>query len=203
MSNLIKKLANKLKDRPVGVVGERKEFSVLIPLIQDEESVLFEVRGSDIRQAGDVCFPGGRIEEGETPIEAALRETEEEIGIPREEIKILGRFDSVLEVNRIRMNTVVGVLPKDYKDKLKLAENEVSEVFTVPMSFFLENEPDYFKGEIIQDDTGFPYSKHNINPEYKWRKAYQDIYFWHFDGQVIWGLTAVVMEWFIKKLIRD
>lgn len=203
MSDLIKKIEEKLTGRPVGVVGERKEYSVLIPIIEDEERLLFEVRGSEIRQAGDICFPGGRMEEGETPVETALRETEEEIGIPREDIRVLGRFDSVLEVNRIRMNTVVGVLPKDYKEKLVLAEKEVAEVFTVPISFFLENEPDYFKGEIVQDDRGFPYAKHNIKPDYKWRKAYQDIYFWHFGGRVIWGLTAVVVQWFLKKLIKE
>ena len=203
MSDLIKKIEEKLTGRPVGVVGERKEYSVLIPIIEGEESLLFEVRGSEIRQAGDICFPGGRMEEGETPVETALRETEEEIGIPREDIRVLGRFDSVLEVNRIRMNTVVGVLPKDYKEKLVLAEKEVAEVFTVPISFFLENEPDYFKGEIVQDDRGFPYAKHNIKPDYKWRKAYQDIYFWHFGGRVIWGLTAVVVQWFLKKLIQE
>ncbi len=203
MSELIREIEKKLKDRPVGVVGERKEYSVLIPIIEGEDSLLFEVRGNEIRQAGDICFPGGRIEEGETAIEAALRETEEEIGIPRDGIRVLGRFDSVLEVNRIRMSTVVGVLPKDYRDKLKLADKEVAEVFTAPISFFLNNEPDYFKGEIVQDDRGFPYAKHNIKPDYKWRKAYQDIYFWHFGERVIWGLTAAVVQWFLKKLIKE
>ena len=70
----IEELRSKLDGRPVGVVGKRKEFAVLIPLIEEDGEVklLFEVRSKDIRQPGDVCFPGGKIEEGESETEAAL-----------------------------------------------------------------------------------------------------------------------------------
>lgn len=194
-------IKEKLKDRPVGVIGKRKEFAVLIPLIEmnDGLHVLFEVRGKTINQPGDVCFPGGKMEEGESVIETALRENEEEMGIPQEDVNIIGRFDSLLEVNRLRLHTAVGVIKEETLKKINL-NYEVSEYFTVPVKYLLDNEPDYYKGDIIQDDTGFPYEKHGIDPNYKWRKAYQDIYFWHYEGHCIWGLTAAILQWFLEKM---
>ena len=83
-------IREKLKDRPVGVIGKRKEYAVLVPLIEKdgEAALLLEVRSKDIRQPGDVCFPGGRVEEGESFQETALRETEEEIGISALDIEV-------------------------------------------------------------------------------------------------------------------
>lgn len=198
----IDELRGKLEGRPIGVVGKRKEFAVLIPLIEEDGEVklLFEVRSKDIRQPGDVCFPGGRIEEGETETEAALRETKEETGVGHEYVDVLGRFDSVLEVNRIRMHTTVGLLKEGWREQLA-PDEEVAELFTVPLKFFKENEPDYYKGRIIQDTEGFPYEKHGINPNYKWRDAWQDIFFWHWEGHTIWGLTAAIVQWMTEVLL--
>ena len=197
-------IKEKLTGRPVGVIGKRREFAVLVPLILEDGEVklLFEVRSRDIRQPGDVCFPGGRVEEGETFSETALRETFEEIGIPAEDIEPYGLFDSMMEVNRIRMHTLVGRLPDNWREKIK-TDSEVAEVFTVPLRFFKENEPDYYKGKIIQDTEGFPYEKHGIDPNYRWRDAYQDIYFWHYEGHLIWGLTAGITKWFCDEIITD
>lgn len=198
----IEDLRGKLAGRPVGVVGKRKEFAVLIPLIEEEGEVklLFEVRSKDVRQPGDVCFPGGKIEEGETETEAAIRETTEETGIGHEYIEVLGRFDSVLEVNRIRMHTTVGLLKDGWKDQLA-PDGEVAELFTVPLDFFRETEPDYYRGRIIQDTEGFPYEKHGLDPNYKWRDAWQDIFFWHWEGHTIWGLTAAIVQWMTEVLL--
>lgn len=202
MDITLENIRDTLKDRPIGVIGKRKEFAVLIPLIEEkgEVELVFEVRSKDIAQPGDVCFPGGRVEEGETFEETALRETFEEIGIPAEDIESFGRFDSLLEVNRIRMHTLVGKLPGDWREKL-CPDSEVAEVFTVPLRFFRDNEPDYYRGKIIQDTEGFPYEAHGISPDYRWREAYQDLYFWHYEGHLIWGLTAAIIKWFCEEVL--
>ncbi|MBR6955620.1 MAG: CoA pyrophosphatase [Firmicutes bacterium] len=198
----VEELRRKLDGRPIGVVGKRKEFAVLIPLIEEDGEVklLFEVRSKDIRQPGDVCFPGGKIEEGESETEAALREMAEETGVGPEYVEVLGRFDSVLEVNRIRMHTAVGLMKEGWREQLD-PDGEVAEIFTVPLKFFKETEPDYYKGRIIQDTEGFPYEKHGINPEYMWRDAWQDIFFWHWEGHTIWGLTAAIVQWMTEVLL--
>ena len=76
-------------------IGKEKEtsFAVLIPLIKKEDGyhVLFEVRARHLnKQPGEVCFPGGKVEPGETTYEAAVRETTEELFIQREHIESSG-----------------------------------------------------------------------------------------------------------------
>ena len=198
----LNEIKSKLEGRPVGVIGKRREFAVLIPLVMEEgePSLVFEVRSKDIRQPGDVCFPGGKAEEGEDFSDTALRETYEELGIPQGSIEVYGRFDSMMEVNRIRMHTLVGRFPDDWKDRLD-PDEEVASVFTAPLRFFKENEPDHYKGKIIQDTEDFPYEKHGIDPNYRWREAFQDIYFWHYEEHLIWGLTAGIIKWFVDEIL--
>ena len=196
-------IAMKLKDRPIGVIGKRREYSVLMPLVERDGKIcfLFEVRSQDIAQPGDVCFPGGRIEEGETATEAAIRETEEEMGLKREDIDVFGRFDSMLEVGRIVMHTVVARIDESALGSMS-PDSEVREWFTVPLDFFAQNKPDYHPIPIIQSTENFPFEKHGIDPDYRWRKAYSDTFFWHYEGHLIWGLTAGIVEWFMEKIMN-
>lgn len=66
------------------LLGERHRYAVLCPLVEREDGLhfLYEVRAAPSVRAGEVCFPGGRMETGESPAECALRETEEELAIP-------------------------------------------------------------------------------------------------------------------------
>ena len=73
----IDQIRTKLTDREVGTIGKHKFFSVCIPLVPTDEglSVLMEVRASELKtQPGDICFPGGNMEDGETPLECAQRD---------------------------------------------------------------------------------------------------------------------------------
>ena len=124
-----------LSERRVGAIDGRKYFSVMLLLVQGEKGlrILFEQRSRKMKtQPGDVCFPGGRIEPDETPLECALRETEEEIGIGREQIRVLGQFDTLYEISDITMYTFVGAVEEDALQHLKLNPAEVETVFTVP-----------------------------------------------------------------------
>ena len=73
------------------ILPVKRRNAVLIPLVEKEGElhILFEVRQAGIRQGGEICFPGGMIEEGETAEEAAVRETAEELLIPAEKIEVI------------------------------------------------------------------------------------------------------------------
>ena len=95
MSAELNALRRRFDGHQPGLMGARHEFAVLCPLVErpDGLHLLFEVRAANLKQGGEVCFPGGRREPEESLIECALRETEEELSIPRSEITLLGTPD--------------------------------------------------------------------------------------------------------------
>ena len=189
-------IKEKMAGRKPGVIGDRKEFAVLIPLLEREDGLhlLFEKRSGNIKQPGDTCFPGGRIEAGESITECALRETAEEIGIT--DVEVVGQFDSILEVNRITMHTVVGIVTEGALKNVRLNSDEVADIFTVPLDFFVTAEPMSHTVKIIQDTADFPYEETGIQKDYKWRVGQQEIFIYHYEDRIIWGLTARIAKWF-------
>ena len=189
-------IKEKMAGRKPGVIGDRKEFAVLIPLVEREDGLhlLFEKRSGNIKQPGDTCFPGGRIEAGESITECALRETAEEIGIT--DVEVIGQFDSILEVNRITMHTVVGIVTEGALKNVRINSDEVADIFTVPLDFFASAEPMSHTVRIIQDTADFPYEETGIRKDYKWRVGHQEIFIYHYENRIIWGLTARIARWF-------
>lgn len=191
-------IKEKMAGRKPGVIGDRREFAVLIPLVEraDGLHLLFEKRSGNIKQPGDICFPGGRIEEGESIIECALRETAEEIGI--DVVEIIGQFDSILEVNRITMHTVVGIVTEEALKNARVNPHEVADIFTVPLEFFVTTRPMSHTIRILQDTADFPYEETGIRKDYKWRVGSEEIFIYHYENRIIWGLTARIAKWFAE-----
>ena len=196
--------------RRPGAIGQRKDCAVLIPLIERDGKmhILFERRSSKMKtQPGDVCFPGGRMDPGESPQECALRETEEEIGIPRERIRVLGQFDSIYEVSNLTMNTVIGVIDEANLEHMQLNPDEVDCVFTVPYDFFMETEPIRYDYEVVQKVEDFPYEKAGIRKDYRWRVGKNSAPIFHYgegaERQIIWGLTARIVMWLTEQLEEE
>ena len=189
-------IKEKMAGRKPGVIGDRKEFAVLIPLVEREDGLhlLFEKRSGNIKQPGDTCFPGGRIEAGESITECALRETAEEIGIT--DVEVIGQFDSILEVNRITMHTVVGIVTEGALKNVRINSDEVADIFTVPLDFFVSTKPMSHTVRITQDTAYFPYEETGIQKDYKWRVGQQEIFIYHYEDRIIWGLTARIAKWF-------
>jgi 8-oxo-dGTP pyrophosphatase MutT (NUDIX family) len=111
--------------------------AVLVPLIKHPQdvSVLLIQRTEHLNDhAGQISFPGGKAEPGDKdPIETALRETEEEIGITDEHIQIIGLLDDYETVTKFRITPVVSMVEKGFN--LALDSFEVSEAFEVPLDF--------------------------------------------------------------------
>ena len=129
------KIRDFLARRGRDTIDIMREFAVLILLVQKADGLyfLFEKRAATIKQPGDVCFPGGRLEAGESVEACALRETYEEIGLRH--IEILGKYGTQYELASIAMHAVVGIVPEAELKNLRLSEAEVAEVFTVPVRF--------------------------------------------------------------------
>lgn len=190
-----------------GIDGPRtleimREFAVLILLteLSGELCFVFEKRAAGIRQPGDICFPGGKVEPGESLAECALRETEEEIGIRPSDIEVLGEFAVQYELTSIAMHSIVGFVDSGTLLSIKLNEDEVAEAFTVPVRFFAETEPYLYDYDIVQEVGDFPYEEFGINSDYRWRRGHKTIALYRYGDRVIWGLTAAIVRRFVADL---
>ncbi len=114
--------------------------AVLVPLVDRPEGlcVLLTLRDASLpHHAGQISFPGGRIEDGDaSAAETALRETEEEIGLPRESVEIIGRLDDYITGTGFLVAPIVGLVRPPYT--LKPDPAEVAGIFEVPLAFFLD-----------------------------------------------------------------
>lgn len=186
-----------------GTLEILRDYAVLILLTEKEDGLhfVFEKRAEGIRQPGDVCFPGGRMEPGESVRECALRETTEEIGISN--IEILGEYATQYELTSIAMHSIVGFTDESELSEIRINEAEVAEVFTVPMSFFAENEAYIYEYDVIQDVKDFPYEKLGIRSDYRWRTGHKSISVYHYEDKIIWGLTAAFVKKFTAEMTRQ
>lgn len=181
--------------------SQHPRSAVLVPLIQKPEglSVLFEVRSADLSwQPGDICFPGGRIEERDvSPMTAAIRETSEELGIERQDITLLGTLDDVASNIGVMLYPFIGYISAT---ELNPNAQEVAEIFTVPLRHLLEIEPLTAEMEMAtRPRQAEPFA--TLLPDYqrdwKVRTTYQ-VSFYQYQKYVIWGLTAKVLQDFLE-----
>ena len=113
--------------------------AVLIPLVERDDglSLMLTRRADHLRNhAGQISFPGGRVEpEDEGPVATALRETEEEIGLARGHIEVIGQLPVYATVTAFQVTPVVGIVEPGFT--LQLDESEVAEAFEVPLAFLM------------------------------------------------------------------
>lgn len=199
----IRHIKNAIIGRKPGPLDIRRFYAVLLPLVEIDKElhILYEVRASHLKvQPGEVCFPGGAIEEGETPVESAVRETFEEIGISPDMIDIIGELDYLHKAGNYLIYPFAGVLKCNISD-IRLNRSEVDDIFTVPLKYLLSNEPDeHIISYKVHTNEDFPYEKIKGNKKYKWRKMEIPVYFYEYDDRLIWGMTAKITKSFIDLL---
>src|SRR3954471_7856201 len=116
-----------------------KPASVLVPLVDRPAgtTVLLTQRTADMpSHAGQIAFPGGRREAGEDAVAAALRETEEEVGIPRRFVEVVGAVDLYRTGTGFEITPVVGIVTPGFT--IRADPREVADVFEVPLEHFLD-----------------------------------------------------------------
>ena len=147
--------------------------AVLVPLVDHAEgmAVLLTRRTAHLADhAGQIAFPGGRIEAGDADaVAAALRETEEEVGVPRDRVSIIGRLDTYVTGTGFEITPIVGII--DPPVPLALDPFEVAEVFEVPLAYILDRRNHQ---RVIREVGGR-------------RRCY---FILPFEGRNIWGATA-------------
>lgn len=153
-----------------------RHAAVLVPLVVRNGgfTVLLTRRPEHLKQhAGQVSFPGGGVEPADrTPLETALREAEEEVGLPPERVEAVGRLDNYLVGTGYRVTPVVGFV--EPPDAYVPDETEVAEIFEVPLDFALD------AGNYRRDKLVTPIMERRFHVL-------------EYDGQYIWGATAAIL----------
>lgn len=152
---------------------ERRPASVLIPVVgrEAEPTILLTQRADDLpHHPGQVSFPGGRVEAGDRDaVETALRETEEEIGLDRSHVEVIGRLDDYVTRTGFVVTPVVGLVRPPFETEADPVE--VAAIFEVPLSFVLDR------------------SNHERHSR-EWRNRMRHFYVFPHPERYIWGATA-------------
>ena len=177
------------------------KYAVLIPLVNTDggDALLLEVRSQKVRQPGEVCFPGGRAEPGETTVEAAVRETCEELGVTPDMIEVHGELKPLVMGDGREVRPVKARLRIEDIDSLVLSEDEVAEVFLLPLSWMAENRPAHYDLRMTADedlpDRLLAYLA--LYGDYRHRGETDYL---EYKGYGIWGLTARILRDFFGRI---
>jgi 8-oxo-dGTP pyrophosphatase MutT (NUDIX family) len=183
--------------RRPNMIGESlfKKYAVLVPLVEtpDGTAILFERRSDKLRrQPGEICFPGGKLELGETPQECAVRETAEELRIPERQVRIYGPGDTFVSPFNLIIYPFIGLI-KDYRYTYN--PEEVAEVITVPLDYFLTHRPEKYESTVVNMLPGdFPYERIPGGENYPWATGTHDVLFYRYGDLQIWGITALIVQ---------
>jgi len=160
--------------------------AVLIPLAwwQEQWNLVFTRRTEMVEHhKGQVSFPGGACDDGETtPEQTALREAEEEIGLKPEDVRVLGRLNDVVTITNYRVTPVVGVALWPYP--FRPAAAEVSRVFTIPLPWLAGRE-NWEEQSISSERSPRPFPVIHYHP---------------YDGEILWGASARMTLNFLSVL---
>jgi len=166
-----------------------RQAAVLIPLVKaaDEWQILFIRRASnqDDRHSGQVAFPGGAKDENDKSATAtALRETEEEIGVSADRIKIINELSPYFTISHFQVTPVVGIM--QWPSNLNLQSSEVARAFLIPLKW-------------LRDENNYTMRARN-ELDKKSARRHPIIVYNEFDDETLWGATARMTMNFIKEL---
>ena len=203
MTGELARLARRFQDHEPGLLGASRSYAVLCPLLEEADGLrlLFEVRAPQLRQGGEVCFPGGKMETGEGALDCALRETEEELSIPREAVTPLGTPDFICNQRGFLLRPVLGLVAPGGLAAMRPSPAEVAEVFTVPLSFFRATPPEVYAYDLVpQPPEGFPYEAVGVSPDDPWSRGRVEVPVWTWQNHAIWGMTGRIVREILRGL---
>ena len=148
--------------------------AVLIAITDRRDpGVILTVRREHMRtHAGQIALPGGRVDEGESAVEAALREAHEELVLPRDAVEVVGSLEPYRTVTRYIVTPIIGVIPPDLP--LEPHEHEVADWFEAPLAFLVDRANQRRRSALFQG---------------------RERHYWEivWNGRRIWGATAAML----------
>lgn len=198
----ILKIQNIFENHKPKNIKKLKEVSVVIALINidNELHVIFEKRSKSVNQSGDISFIGGHVEENETPMKAAIRETKEECNLSEDNINIIGQSDYLMNFNSIFVHTFICEI-KNIKFQDIRFNSEVEDLIAVPLEEIINTKFTSYKSKIIVErDDNFPYHLIENGKNYNFFIGSEETYFYEFKNCVVWGLTAKILSNFVEIL---
>ncbi len=166
-------------------VSATKPAAVLVPVVdRPDPGVILTMRTSELpSHAGQIAFPGGKIDNADAgPLAAALREAQEEIGLPARLIEPIGYLDVYLTFSGFRILPVVARVEPDYKLVLNAAE--VADAFEVPLAFLMGPEN---------------HQRHTRD----WKGIRREYYAMPYQERYIWGVTAGILRNMYERIYGD
>lgn len=211
----LKKLKKSLPKYP-NILGRDRFFNsaVLIPLVDIDGVIhlLFQKRAINIRQGGDICFPGGGFDKrfDKNYKDTVYRELYEELGLKKKDIKIIGQLDTYSTTIGVIIEPFVGKIKKKALKNLKIDKNEVEKILLIPLKFFKKTKPEIYtlkhlvipyeideKGEKIEyfpsKSLGLPKTYHEA-----WGDKNHKVWVYKWKDEVIWGITSVMINEILK-----
>ena len=170
--------------------GSRALSAVLVPIYckQGEYYLVFTKRTEQVKEhKGQISFPGGAYQEGDgTLLNTALRECAEEIGLVADKVEVLGALDdAITQTSSYIISPFVADIPWPYE--FKVNRNEIEEIIEAPISALRDKSCLREETEVINGEA-------------------TTSYFYHYQGRVIWGATATILNQFLyifAKVVED
>ncbi|RMG17640.1 MAG: CoA pyrophosphatase, partial [Deltaproteobacteria bacterium] len=173
---MISELKRRLEGRRRRVLARPRAASVLVPLVEDggEFGLVLTRRSEDLpTHKGQVAFPGGHVDPADAgPVAAALREAQEEIGLPPDRVEVLGLLDDFpTRHDDTAVTPVVGWIPE--LPPLRPEPGEVARIFRIPLAALAR--PEAWRSQMVRHGG----------------RSYP-LYFFEWDGELLWGLSAYI-----------
>lgn len=200
------------------IIGKDRYLNsaVLMPiaLTDEKEYLLFEKRSASVRQPGEISFPGGHYDSelDRDFMDTAIRETVEELGIPRHKITVLGKLGTLVTPMGIIVETFIGRLDFQLLDEIRFDSGEVDKIFLVPLNFFINTQPEIYENQLqlhpyIVDENGkkidlLPVKELGLPERYAnpWKKGKHRVIVYRYENEIIWGITAELIYELVNRL---
>ena len=133
----------------------------------------------------------GRLEPGEDAVSCALRETWEELGIPRPAVEVVAELDWLTHQGGFVLYPVLGIVSPEAAERLHPGPAEVKETFFVPVDWLRAHPPEVYAYPLIpRVGEDFPYARIGFPQGYRWRGGRVEVPIYAWEGRAIWGLTG-------------